>query len=318
VIEVHRIINERNERNKRKELISLENAIVMGTFSFIGFHLSTKLLEDGITVHGIDTQIDQECDQVKEEKLMVIGRNANLNQLQKEDWENRLSKQTEKIDTLFYCIDIPTLNDTYQADARQYMIQAIEYCQKHSTKLIVASSIEVVDHQENIITEKSPLLPVTKRGEFYLQLEQLLNIYWLKKSFPYLILRLPTLYGPWQPDSFAFQKALRLKEEGKPVDWVEDYYMGDVLFIEDAITAYIKAATSPHVHEVVHVTSGQIGEWEKGMEIILNKKRKDRSINYKFSNEKAEELLTFRPSVLLEEGLNKQSNHIRQSIGRDW
>jgi UDP-glucose 4-epimerase len=295
----------------------LEHAIVMGTFSFIGFHLSTKLLEDGITVHGIDTQIDQESDQVKDEKLMAIGRNSNLYHLEKEDWENS-SKQTEKIDTLFYCIDIPTQNHVNQADARQYLIQAIEYCQKHSTKLIVASSIEVVNHQDNVITEISPLSPVTKRGEVYLHLEELLHVYCLKKSFPYLILRLPNLYGPWQPDSFAFHKALCLKEEGKPVEWVEDDYMGDVIFIDDAITACIKAAVSPHVHEVVHVTSGRIGEWEKGMEIISNKKRNNRTIDYKFSNQKAEELLTFTPNILLEDGLSKQRNHIRLRIERDW
>lgn len=293
----------------------MEQAIVIGSFGFLGYHLTTKLLEQGITVYGIDLALDEVTE--IEEKIMTIGRNSNLHVLSKEQWKNLERHLPKKVDTLFYCIDLHEKKLTDLIELRENFIQAIEYCQNYVIKLILASSIELVGHDEPLITEAAPVIPLTKKGERYVELEELIKTCSTKKSFPYLILRFPTLYGPWQPETYAFQKAFRLKEEGMEGEWIEDEYMGDILYVEDAADALIKAALSRYDQEIVHITSDKVGEWEKGMSMIINQNRETKTINYQLSNQKARELLSFTPTISLEEGLRKQRKHNQLRLGKD-
>ncbi|MFZ3589209.1 NAD-dependent epimerase/dehydratase family protein [Bacillus sp. DJP31] len=290
----------------------MEKVIVIGAFSFLGFHLTKKLLEEGITVYGLDLEQNEGSYDQKEEKQMSIGRNANLHYVSQKDREHWNPKINEKIDTLFFTIDLPS--DKEQAKpglVEKYLYEAIEYCHLHSTRFIFLSTTEIVAHKETFITEQTHISPLTTRGERYLTLEEIIQAQNSKQALSFLILRLPTLYGPWQPDTFAFQQVLRLLEEGKDVGWVDDKYIGDVLYVEDAIEAIKKAANCMISEEIIHITTGNSGEWLKGMNYLLGRKNNEENFSNRLSNKKAEELLSFRPCITIEEGLSKQRSHIR-------
>ncbi len=194
----------------------VEHAIVIGAFSFLGFHLTKKLLEEGITVYGLD--IEQGIEEIQDEKIMAIGRNSNLDFVRQKDYENWTNNLSEKRDVLFFTIDFMSHNEGEETTLVEKLLhEAIEYCKLHSIKLIFSSSTETVAHDSTIITEQSPIAPLTKRGEMYLKLEKLIQAQGEKHKLSYLILRFPTIYGPWQPETFAFQRVLRLMEEGKEV-----------------------------------------------------------------------------------------------------
>ncbi len=294
----------------------LENAIVVGTFSFVGFHLSKNLLEDGLTVFGIDIQNHQESEELIEEKRMDIGRNSNFHYFKQQDIENWQSEISLGVDTIFFSIDL-SYNQEDITFVEKYLYETIEYCKCHSIKLIYLSTTEIVSHGEDEVNEESKISPVTKRGELYSRLESIIKEENSKQNFRYIVLRLPTLYGPWQPESFAYQQILRLIETGKQGTWVMDEYIGDVLYIDDAVVAIKNAAISNITEDVIHVTTGNVGEWIKGMEYLLDTQSGEREINYFLSNKKAKSLLAFTPMVSIEEGLTKQQSHLRSRLAND-
>jgi UDP-glucose 4-epimerase len=299
----------------------LEEAIVIGTFSFLGYNLLTKLLEDGVTVHGIDTEDGQDSEEVNEEKILAIGRNANFIYLQEEEWLQLLDrKEGPKVNALFYCLDI--FDQQSLARARQSLSQAIKYCKFHSCPLIFSSSLEVVDHNEQqTITENTPINPISAKGKRYNSLEEIIHMKYNEEPFSYLILRFPTLYGPWQPNSYAFQRAIMAIEEGNLEHYIEDEdeYKGDLLYVGDAVQALLNAESCSTRNELFHITTGKKGEWEKGISHILNKKIDCRNNTLCLTNKKAKELLGFTPTVGIEEGIvnQKKTNYIINGNGRN-
>ncbi|WP_246938623.1 NAD-dependent epimerase/dehydratase family protein [Bacillus pinisoli] len=290
----------------------MEEAIIIGAFDFIGYNLLNKLLNDGVVVHGVDIELSEQASDLKEEKILAIGRNANFNYIEDNEWES-----LQEVDTLFYCVDVTGGEDL--ARAEDLLKEAIQYCQSTSTSLIFASTLEVVDHRTHEkITENTPSLPVNERGRVYAKLEDLLRSEYKKKSFAYLLLRLPTLYGPWQPERFAYHQLLQ-NEHKHGETW--DEYKGDVLFIDDAVEALVQAGISESRSEIIHITTGKVDEWAKGIAYIINKSNKQRGENtITLSSEKAQELLSFSPSVSIQEGIEKQKEFIHtltKDIGRN-
>ncbi|MBM7659773.1 UDP-glucose 4-epimerase [Bacillus mesophilus] len=286
----------------------MEEAIVVGTFSFLGYNLLTRLLEDGVVVHGIDFKDGQDSERVKEEKILAIGRNANFISLEEEEWPQILHpKEGPKVNALFYCLDM--FNQQTLTRASQSLEQAIEYCKLHSCPLIFSSSVEVVDHNERQeITEDTPINPVTGKGKMFNSLEEMIQSKCNEEACSYLILRFPTLYGPWQPDSYVYQRAILALEEGKTEQFIEnkDEYKGDLLYVGDAVQALLNAKSCSTRNELIHITSGKEGEWEKGLSHILNKTVNRRNKNLVLTNDKAKELLGFTPRVSIEEGIVNQ------------
>jgi hypothetical protein len=91
-----------------------------------------------------------------------------------------------------------------------------------------------------------------------------------------------------------------------------------VLFIDDVVSAFIKAGVCSSENDpIIHITSGKEGEWEKGMNIILDKEcDPSRKIKGKLLNKKAVELLSFQTKTTIEEGISVQRNHIKLLLGK--
>ncbi|WP_456275883.1 NAD-dependent epimerase/dehydratase family protein [Bacillus sp. AK128] len=297
----------------------MEEAIVMGTFSFLGYHLITRLLEDGVIVHGVNLEITPTSEKVKEEMEMGFGRNANFHSHEEAEWEQFLNRNIDKnINYVFYCLNITSNEATELTRASDYLNKAIEYCQSNSKTLIIASSMEVVDHENQaVITESSAIKPNTLRGKGYVVLEDLIRKKYEEKRFPYLILRFPTIYGPGQPEHNVYQLLLNDRDEDIREE-LKVEYKGDVLYISDAVEAFVKGSKAQIQNETIHVTSGKKGDWEKGLSLINNKEFEQSKKSITFDHSKAKNLLDFTPQVLIEEGIERQRQFRRSFPDLKW
>lgn len=270
----------------RKEIF-MEKALVTGGFGFIGFHLVERLLSEGIEVIAID-EMPAHKKNVQEEMKMRVGRNALLTIIEEKVENCPLQKWMKEVDVVFHLAASPSEECEWQT-----LDKVIENNVNVTTKLVNSlhknirlvypSTIEVYGEREGVVTENTPTNPITPYGITKLASENVIKKNCLKKGNPFVILRLPTVYGPWNHHS------------------VPDEPADDVLYVDDVIDALMLAATTKAVNEVYHLTSKNEEETnEKERPMIL-------------SSEKSKRLLQFTAKTSLQEGLKKLKEHIKKS-----
>jgi UDP-glucose 4-epimerase len=290
----------------------LEKAIVMGVFNFIGNHLCSKLLNNGIKIYGIDVKSEQIEPDVKDEKLMSIGRNANFKLLEQLDLDNEMTFSEEKIDTLFYCLE----EDEMRKEPDQIsnsLEQVIELCNANKIKLVFTSSLLIFNAIKGEVTEETKPNPTSKTGKRYLEIEELIRQKAEKEEIQYCIVRFPIVYGPWQGENYVYQKTIRLLEYGRNPSLIDEKEepINDVLFVDDAVSALQLIGSLEELPKTIHITSGKENEWHKGMSYLLNRDVTPNSSQVVFLNDFAKSLLSFSPSTSIEEGLQLQRKHLK-------
>lgn len=200
----------------------MDRAVIVGAFEFVGFHLCKKFLEMGFEVTGI--QLDSEKgDPYLEEKKFEIGRNANFMEKTLEEWKTQTERGESQTFTVFSLYDL----------FMEYKDEMI------NNDHFIKSLLKQMDHQGMIIF----LLPIQLiikeyESENLRAMEDFLNKNVVKNNLKNAqFYFLPSLYGPWQPETFLFQKAIlnHLNDEAKE----SREYMEDAIFIYDAIEELI-------------------------------------------------------------------------------
>lgn len=288
--------------------------MVVGALGFVGFHLVKKLLENGITVYSLDVSKNQR-DEIKEEKILEIGRNANFIILDSIDEK----EVDEDLQAIFICYDSEEIeNDEYVKDFTQVLEKALYWSESKGIKLIFTSTLEAVNHNVELVTEEIDYNPRNRAGELCSLWEMKIKKNHDQGDLPYIILRFPTIYGPWQPNHFAYHQILEMIEKGNEVKKIEDTYTEDILYIEDAIEAITLVADSSILKEIIHITSGAGGQWQKGMDLIVSANKSENEYpKTKLSNKKATALLSFHPKVSIENGVKLHRHHLKKRIYTD-
>ncbi|MFD1735295.1 NAD-dependent epimerase/dehydratase family protein [Bacillus salitolerans] len=286
----------------------MDRVIVIGVYGFLGNHLCTTLLEEGITVFGIDAFNNDEMNRYKEEKEMLIGRNANYHILEFDRIFDQFSGHENKVDAVYYC-------DEQSLSSVDFLDQVLSFCKENSIKLIFTSSLSIFNKKENTITEETMPSPVSAKAKRYVELEEHIRTRSKEEAIHYTIIRLPVVYGPWQPETFAFQSIISKQEKGEDVKDIEDDGIGDVLFIEDVIHALIKAGSIKQTPPILHISSGKEGQWVKAMNYLLKKRMNKEVAPTLFLNNLAAKVLTFEPQYTVEEGLERQRQHVKSRNG---
>lgn len=282
---------------------SLQKAVVTDALGFIGFHLCRRLLDEGIEVAAID-DLGTEKRQ-KENRMDYFGRNALFTFIDGKIGEVSLKEAFEGTDVCFYLA-----GESFTAGRQRNLYKSIStLCRKvraladaageQPPHVIYASSTDVYGRVSGKVDESAELSPTTPHGILSLTEEAIL----LDGGLPVTVLRLPEVYGPGQPSSGGFHQLLSGGSFGhEPVD---------VLYIDDAIEAFLLAAAQP-VSGIFNVASGKPGEWHRGMEYILGEMGSDvRHDETWFSIEKAERTFGFTPKVAIKEGIDKQKKQMR-------
>ncbi|MEK5392402.1 hypothetical protein NSQ59_18770 [Margalitia sp. FSL K6-0131] len=183
----------------------MESTIVCGAMHFVGFEICKELLNRGCSVIAIDNE--EQAERFHLEKWLEIGRNANLMRLSIEEIRDEIDSET-------VCF-----------------IPFIDFLRSSEKMNDLLNTVENLIQMENI-TEYHIIYPSQYYHSFSdMDKSKLHTIFQknnrIKKVVEYYA---PTLYGPWQPNTYLFQQLI----EGKPTDdYLDD--QRDAIFIEDAV-----------------------------------------------------------------------------------
>ena len=237
--------------------------LITGAAGFIGFHLASRLLEQGMPVIGLDNVNPYYDVSLKRSRISLLKSTAKRTntsfELIEGDLENR-----EVVETVFedhkpskvvnlaaqagvrYSIENPAAYIQSNLVGFGYILEG---CRKHSIKhLIYASSSSVYGgntklpfSEKNSVDHPVSLYAASKKAN-----ELMAHTYSHLYGLPATGLRFFTVYGPWgRPDMalFLFTKAML---SGKPIQiFNHGKMMRDFTYIDDIIESIMRLMEKP-------------------------------------------------------------------------
>jgi hypothetical protein len=266
----------------------LDKVCIFGVFEFTGFHLCKRFLENGFHVEGI--HLDTERELFLEEKRLEVGRNANFN-------EKSFPLSGQNMETEVTIIPIYDWFMTYKESKLNYdklfseIIQYIKNAPK--TNFVYLLPIQLsTDWQDKEMEKIRDLIDQTKN------MDQCIQYFYI-----------PTIFGPWQPSSFLFQKKLLNQINNNEQLEVREWPF-DAIFIEDLLTSLIERIESGESGSFL-IESGIPKSWELCAEIL----QLDKSLGKAFDDVKLEiddvvEKITLKEVTPYQESLMTQKEHV--------
>lgn len=309
-------------------MISLTGKTILltGATGFIGSHLANRLRQ----IHGVKLILLSRKAAPESDSNLICVTSA-LNQLTRQAW---LNHDVEKIDVVFHLgafipknpSEVDAVDEIYCDNllGTRVLLSSLPSIPE---RIVFSSTVDVYAPPKAgcILTEDSPLDPLSLYGASKLFCEHLIKAYSREHNCGYAILRYGHIYGPGEG---AYAKLIpqvikTLLNNGSPVLYGDGSVQRDFMFVGDAVEATIRAATSAHQKiEPINVVSGQskpIREFvEKLSEIVgfpgeityLLDKQGGRSL--KFSNDRMLDILGCWDLLPLEEGLRQEINYFME------
>jgi UDP-glucose 4-epimerase len=287
----------------------MKKAFVTGAAGFIGFHLCSRLLDEEVDVVGIDMAESPD-------RIDYIARHAGFQYLPYDINETDLQPYTKGCDVIFHLAcsikpAAPWANIEEEVQRHVSVLKKVASFANSQTKLIYVSSYDVYGKRQGEVLENSPKNPETLFGLIKLTEENMIKQLAEQHDFPFVIMRLPTVYGPGQPEHHTYQQVIS-KEDKRQEQISKDTVTEDVLFVEDAAEALFLAGKAPAKNEIYNISSGKPNHWLEGLtelkaeKLTFTEKRKMR-----IKGEKAELELGFRAKTKIKEGIQKQIMHFK-------
>ena len=279
----------------------MKKAIVIGALGYVGYGLCCRLLDDDVIVYAIDSI--PKAESLEEEKLLQVGRNANLIFTDLNDCIFEDENMTD-IDAVFYTLIDPNFRIkeediiALKTQNRNMLEKAIDHCDQKRCKFILLSTtcIESGASQEDKLREQD---------ELYVSRNDTLD---------YMIIRLPTLYGPWQPDNLIYQQAIRATiDKNEDSHFIMYENTDDLLYIDDAIDGILNIINKWETRKTYVLSSGLEDQWKAGLRLISESFSFDEIIDEFKSNQKDTRTHCFiqKPKTSLEKGINNQFEYVK-------
>lgn len=318
--------------------------LVTGAAGFIGYHLSKRLLDEGIKVIGIDNLNDYYDVKLKQARLDLIKYNPQFN-FYKIDIQNRelLEKvfKSNKIDYVInlaaqagvrYSIENP---DVYIDSNIIGFYNILELCRHYPVKhLIFASSSSVYKANKKIPFEETDFVdnPVSLYAATKKSNELMAYTYSHLYNIPTTGLRFFTVYGPMGRPDMAYFSFTDKFFKGEPIkifnngDFENDLYR-DFTYIDDIVEGIVRVIDLPPkegkpMYRIFNIGNNKpeklmyfINTLEECLSISLGKKIEfikeyepikpgDVKATYA-STERLEKYVGYKPSTDLKNGLQK-------------
>lgn len=318
--------------------------LVTGAAGFIGYHLSKRLLDEGIKVIGIDNLNDYYDVKLKQARLDLIKYNPQFN-FYKIDIQNRelLEKvfKSNKIDYVInlaaqagvrYSIENP---DVYIDSNIIGFYNILELCRHYPVKhLIFASSSSVYGANKKIPFEETDFVdnPVSLYAATKKSNELMAYAYSHLYNIPTTGLRFFTVYGPMGRPDMAYFSFTDKFFKGEPIkifnngDFENDLYR-DFTYIDDIVEGIVRVIDLPPkegkpMYRIFNIGNNKpeklmyfINTLEECLSISLGKKIEfikeyepikpgDVKATYA-STERLEKYVGYKPSTDLKNGLQK-------------
>jgi UDP-glucose 4-epimerase len=318
-----------------------KKVLVTGGLGFIGSNLATRLVGFGAEVLLVDSLIPEygghlfNIQPVRERVRVNISDVRDEHSMrylvQGEDFLFNLAGQTSHLDSM----TDPTTDLEINARAQ---LSILECCRKYNPglKIVFASTRQIYGKPEYLpVNESHPLHPVDVNGihkmagEFYHLLYH--TVYGIRSC----VLRLTNTYGPRMRVKDARQTFLgiwiRQLMENKPFEVWDGTQLRDFTYVDDAVDALLMAAGSDPVGGHVFNLGGDcvislkdladlLIEIHGGGEYVLrsfppNRKQIDIG-NYYADFSRIRDVLNWRPTISLREGLTRTLAFYREHLSR--
>lgn len=310
-------------------------ALVTGAAGFIGSHLSERLIEQGVTVTGIDCFTDYYPRDRKEQNLARLRQAPAFTLIESSIADADLAALLEGITHVFHLAAQAGVRKSWGRDFRVYTVNNVEATQilleacvgRPIERLVYASSSSVYGDDVPLpMREDARPQPISPYGVTKLAAEQLCYLYYVNHSVPTVSLRYFTVYGPRQRPDMGFSRFFSAVRRGAPVPQFGDgRQTRDFTFVADAVSATLAAATLGKPGGVYNIGGGSRVELLDVFELIrritgrplrverIEAQRGDMRDTYADTT-RARADLGFAPSVTLEQGLRAQ---YEWTIGED-
>ncbi|PLT33862.1 hypothetical protein [Bacillus sp. V5-8f] len=217
----------------------MELSIVIGAYQFIGFHLCKYLLEQGHEVLGADWTDDSRTDHPIEEKQLEIGRNANFNFTSLQELKN---VNTQGNVTLYICL--------------------YDYIKKGTDKTIeIKKALDALMPKMHPAPRIIVLYPLGYTGDERKMFETL--------NGQDKIIYLPTIYGPWQPETMVFERGIHSNGAALATAEWKSEYMLDAIYITDFLDYF--GDILEHSENSIMVKSTDFDQWKLCARAVFNR-----------------------------------------------
>jgi UDP-glucuronate 4-epimerase len=306
-------------------VIVSHKVLVTGAAGFIGSAVVTELSEKGWNVVALDALLDGLYPATEK-----VARFKKLGDLPGVECF-RLDLRTDGLDALPSGIThvineaaMPGLGlswqdfDLYSGCNVSALARLIEHASHWDLERFVQISTSSVYGKNAVGDEEQPIRPVSPYGVTKLAAENLALAHWRDSGFPAMILRYFSVYGPGQRPDMAYRKFIDSALNDKPITL---YGSGEQsrsnTFIDDCVSATIAALEAGDDGEVFNIAGGQERTINEALAIIESETGKPLTIERQEAvrgdqertcgdSKKAHEVLGFRHTVGLEEGLARQ------------
>jgi nucleoside-diphosphate-sugar epimerase len=261
----------------------MDKVVIAGVFDFVNFYVCKALLDKGIEVRGVQFELEENED-ILDEKRLEIGRNANFTELSIRD----IRMDSNGKETL-----ILSIYDLYMQYKEDFLLNENFFNMVNWERIVIFVPSQLLNNVDDI-EAKTVALDIIKRTKG------------MNKSIQ--LLYLPTIYGPWQPDTFVFQHSILAGlNRGKEFKGLREE-TNDALFIEDTVESIIEIIENEQPGRYL-LQSGKKNQWESCAAFL--------QISEQISNERKVEImeendlakLTVKSSVPISIALTKQIEH---------
>jgi hypothetical protein len=204
----------------------MDKAVIFGVFDFVNFHICQTLLNQGIEVIGISFEEKEEIPNY-EEKRLEVGRNANFIEQSFSDWHTAREEEQSKTVLVFSIYDWYMLQKETHILKKRVMKPIQDYIEKNPANVEIVILLPVQELEAN--TERQV-------EGFMKQLNQIVQ--------DIHVFYLPSIYGPWQPESFLFQQAILSTIREANIQKAEREWTEDTLFVNDALESMFELIKS--------------------------------------------------------------------------
>lgn len=306
----------------------MTRALVTGCAGFIGSHLSEALLEDGVSVLGVD------CfnrNYGREQKLRNLDRAREWNDfefLPLDLARGELHELIEECDVTFHLAAEPGARASWGSRFESYLRNNVlatqhmlDAAQRHpGRRFVYASSSSIYGQAERFPTpEDAQPAPLSPYGVTKLAGEQLCQLYNVNHGVETVCLRYFSVFGPRQRPDMAFHRFCRAAIDGDVVKVFGDgRQTRDFTFVGDVVEATRAAAEAPDVvGGIYNVGSGSQIRLNQALAAISDLAGRGLEVEYVecahgdvrdtgADTARARQDLRFRPRISVKDGLREE------------
>jgi nucleoside-diphosphate-sugar epimerase len=243
--------------------IVLAHALVTGAAGFIGSHLSTRLIEEGFEVRGVDSFTPHYDRHLKELNIAALASERHFELLEVDLALADVPELVAGIDVVFHLAARPGVRDSWR-DFDDYVHSNIsatrslfDACAAASVRVVFASSSSVYgDVTQLPASEEASLRPVSPYGATKVMTEVLAGAYAAALGLEAVGLRYFTVYGPRQRPDMGLARFIEASSAGEPIRVFGDgHQLRDMTYVGDAVAATVAAAERGRPGRVYNVAS---------------------------------------------------------------